>query len=475
MIRPPLALCVSGALLLALPHLTVAADVCRLQGQAFRTEVEAAAAEIAEAYARATPGTKKTRPRELTLNGRASGGSTVERACNWGCAGGRILTPLVNAFSFLPYHCSSTTATGGRRPTGKGTDSQMGLAITDAEYEQATNKIFRPGSTGVGDLMRVPRELELAAETGDVKKLTAAVAKLPGATWMRFSSTSVDNDGQGAERVIIRVVDGQARFEQWIQFAINESSGQLGRNVDFLAVQLRSDSGSPLPGGRPAVAFRGFSRTSQGLIPEGGAGARRELSRCYSCHPTGLRAVIPAVAGARAAGGSTAVKPTGTIPLTGPDNITDLTQEMPHGLAQVSPAGYTASHHGPPLGPSKRSGRDQFVARGLPARPGRAAVPGCAASLTPGRRQAVVANMDCQACHDGQTERNILNAATSVDTIHHKVVENTVAPMPPGSVWAADPSLALSAAEREILFACLQAEYAEILQEWLTVDLLAVP
>ena len=43
--------------------------------------------------------------------------------------------------------------------------------------------------------------------------------------------------------------------------------------------------------------------------------------------------------------------------------------------------------------------------------------------------------------------------------------------MPPG---VTDPG-GLSGVEREKLFECLRAEYAEILQEWLTADLLMVP
>lgn len=453
---------------LGLPVFADATDVCALRGSALRSEVETGAAQIAEAYSKTTPS------RELLLNGT---GSSVERACNWTCSNASIITPLIKAFNLLQYNCNSTTtASGTRRRIGPGTDSQMGLAITDDEYRAVTDKIFRSGSAAVGDLMRVPVSLERASRGDSVKALTDEVEKIPGAGWIKFSSTSVNNDGEGAARVLIRLVDSKSRFEQWIQIAIDDSTGKLGRNVDFLAVQLVSDPNSRLNDGRPIVAFRGFSRTENGLVPEGpGSNPRRSLSKCYSCHSTGLRAVIPAVAGTTAAGRSVAIRPAGTIPLTGPGNITELTSEMPRGLAEVGPTGYTVSQNGPPLGASVRANRDQFVATGLAARPGRAAVRGCGASLSAPRRKAVVANMDCQACHDGSTDRGILNAGTSIDTLFHKVVENKVAPMPPKEVWDADPSLKLNQSERQVLFECLKAEYAEILQEWLTSDLLAVP
>lgn len=454
-------------LLLVAPMSAGATDVCALRGSALRSEVEAGAAEIADAYAKTTPSD------EFSLNGK---GSSIQRACNWTCSTARTITPLVKAFDFLPYNCHSTTATNTRRPVGRDTDSEMGLAITDLEYRAVTDKIFRSGSAAVGDLMRVPASLERASQGGSVKALTDEVDKIPGAGWMKFSSTSVNNPPDGAARVLIRLVDSKARFEQWIQIAINDSTGKLGRNVDFLAVQLLPDADSPLNDGRPTVAFRGFSRTDQGFVLEGpDSKPRHALSKCYSCHSTGLRAVIPAVAGTTAAGGGVAIKPAGTIPLTGPGNVTELTSEMPRGLAEFGPTGYTLSKNGPPLGPSVRANRDQFVATGRAARPGRAAVRGCAASLTAPRQKAIAANMDCQACHDGATDRAILNAGTSIDTLFHKVVENKVAPMPPKEVWDADPSLTLNQSERKVLFECLKAEYAEILDEWLTSDLLAVP
>ena len=89
----------------------------------------------------------------------------------------------------------------------------------------------------------------------------------------------------------------------------------------------------------------------------------------------------------------------------------------------------------------------------------------------------IVDRLDCEQCHDRLPEssapatRGILNAGTSRATIYHKVVKNTEAPMPPG---VNDPG-GLTAAEREILFRCLRAEYAEILRGWLIADLLMTP
>ena len=154
-----------GALVVLVPLPSGATDVCRLSGRALNAEVEKGAAEIAKAYATTTS--------HLSLSG---------GPCNWTCSSGRISTPLIKVFGFLQYNCSSTTAPlGTRRPTGRDTDSEMGLSITDAEYQAATDKILSSGSRGVDDVMRVPSAVVDASQDGDVKKLTDAGEKSPGA------------------------------------------------------------------------------------------------------------------------------------------------------------------------------------------------------------------------------------------------------------------------------------------------------
>jgi hypothetical protein len=441
----------SCALLLLAPLPAEAQDICKLSGPDLQKEVDAGTAEIAEAYAKTTG--------QLALNGSPK----LQRACNWTCSNASALGFLKHVFAFLQYNCNTTTVPGTRLPTGPGTASQMGLSVTDARYRDDADRILRSGSTGAGDLMRVPAWLVTASQSGDVKTLTSA-ADANGATWLKFSSTSVSNPPDGAARVIIRVVDTKRppRFEQWIQIAINKDTGKLGRNVDFIAVQPRPDA-------TPMVAFRGFSRTPSGFVPEGpGTGGGAELSKCYSCHPNGLRTIVPAQAGTVAAGGTVAIKPDGTIPVTGPGNIAEITDDEAKRRSELGPTGYTASENGPLFGPTAGLDRVAFVGSGLPARPGRAAVPACAAGLPTPRQAAIVKNMDCEQCHDGATDRGFLNTGTSLATIKHKVVDNTVAPMPPPVVWAQNASLKLSPPERKVLFECLRAEYAELLHIWLT-------
>ena len=426
------------AVLILAPVASGAKDICSLGDADRGTTLKKGAAEISQAYAKTG--------NQLSLKG---------NACNWECGSGSVVAPMTKAFGFLQYNCATTTLPESeRRPTGGGTKSQMGLSITDADYRDAADAIFRSGSSGVGDLMRVPQSLVDAAKSGKVKELIAAVDAISGAQWLKFSSTSVDNDGEGAARILIRVVDDKPdpRFEQWIQIAIKDSTGGLGRNVDFIARQLVADSASSTNPGQ--VVFRGYSRTASGFVPEGGS-SRFQLSKCYSCHPSGLRPVLPAPAGTTAVGGAKAIKPEGTM-LVGSDlaaqleHVKDLTKH----LTVFGPAGYDAAQNGPLFGPSGPSGRDGFVAAG------------CGKGLKKDRRDAIVAQMSCESCHD-ESDRGRLVAGTSLATIFHKVVTNKVAPMPPG---VTDPG-GLSAFERKVLFNCLKAEYAKLLREWLIADL----
>src|SRR5690349_11483089 len=147
----------SGVLLAALPlNAQNVQDVCNYGSEgALNTEVEGQAATIGRTYA----GTNS----QLSLTG---------GACNWTCGTDSVITQVLRAFGFLQYNCNGTTVPGTRLPTGRGTKSEMGLSITDADYREESNKIFRSGSTGVGDLMRVPPEIVEASKSGNVKELT---------------------------------------------------------------------------------------------------------------------------------------------------------------------------------------------------------------------------------------------------------------------------------------------------------------
>jgi hypothetical protein len=151
-----------------------------------------------------------------------------------------------------------------------------------------------------------------------------------------------------------------------------------------------------------------------------------------------------------------AIKPEGTIPLTGPGNITDITNEDTKKLSVFGPRGYTASQNGPLFGPETGLDREEFVFKGLPARPGRAAAPACAVGLSEPRRKAIVDNMNCEKCHDSSTDRGLLNAGTSLASFTGGP-EHGGPDASAGGV-AENPSLKLGSAE-EGSVQCLKAEY----------------
>ena len=436
----------TGALLVFTPASAAAQpDVCALTGRALNAEVEKGAAEIAKAYL----GTTK----QLSLNGKTSGGSPIERACNWTCGGGHVITSVANAFGFLQYNCASTTAPPStRRPTGKDTDSEMGLSITDVKYRDEADKIFRSGSTGVGALMEVPPSLERASRSGTVLDLINAIQALPGATWTLFRSTSVNNDGQGFDRIIIRVPDTKPtpRFEQWIQIAISDATGNLGRNVDFIAVQLTEHAAPSKKLKMPSVTFRGFSRTASGFVAEGGGSG--DLSKCYSCHPSGLRPVVPAAR----LGVSVPSGKTPTIPAA---DITDLTS----GRGVFGPTGYTVSENGPPFGPSRRLNRRPVRGEGVRGRPSEGAAAG---DRGPNGLRAVPQRPERRPLGPGHPEREHQSRNPPPQARREQAGPDAPGRHRPGRAQRR------GAGE---LFECLRAEYAEILQEWLTADLLMVP
>ena len=148
--------------------------------------------------------------------------------------------------------------------------------------------------------------------------------------------------------------------------------------------------------------------------------------------------------------------PRGKTPTISKTDVTDITS----GLGVFGPAGYTASEAGPPSGlPAARPGR----VRGEGVR-------GRASDRRGSRRSWTEwSASSATTARTTPSDRGILNAGTNLGTIHHKVVENELAPMPPSVTDG------LSGVEREKLFECLRAEYAEILKEWLTSDLLMVP
>ena len=123
----------SGTLLVLVALPSGAQDVCSLSGPKLQMTLERSAADIAAFYA--------TGVSQLSLNDGDS-----HPACNWYCSSARVITPMVNAFGFLKYNCGRTKAPATtRRPTGVGTDSEIGSRSPTTSTGTQPTRSFVPG------------------------------------------------------------------------------------------------------------------------------------------------------------------------------------------------------------------------------------------------------------------------------------------------------------------------------------------
>ena len=306
--------------------------------------------------------------------------------------------------------------------------------------------------------MQVPPALEDASKSGSVQDLIDAVVEDS-----RRDLVEVQLDFGGQRRPGRRPhprarPDSQdpPRFEQWIQIAIVEQHRQAGPERGLPGAPAGHGRGVPDQRGHRG-GFRGYSRTAKGFVPEG-RGTISDLSKCYSCHPSGLRPVIPATVGSIAAGGDKAIKPEGTM-LGGPDlahqleNLKEQHERVRPGSGRwdTSFGERSATRTVEPVRPAPNSWP--------PAAPKAFPTTGAKRSWTAWTVSSATTGRIERPGHAGHPEcRHEPRDDLSQGREEHGG---------PDASGVNDPG-GLTAAEREILFKCLRAEYAEILREWLT-------
>lgn len=98
----------------------------------------------------------------------------------------------------------------------------------------------------------------------------------------------------GGLRLFVNVQGGDPRFEQWLLFGVEPGAPSVasGSIVSFLAVQKAARDGAPLA--QPRVHFRDYFALQNGAswslsLPETHGG------KCYSCHGSGVRQLLPFV------------------------------------------------------------------------------------------------------------------------------------------------------------------------------------
>jgi hypothetical protein len=135
---------------------------------------------------------------------------------------------------------------------------------------------------------------DLVAAVPDVAKITA-VCRSNGWEYLEQASCL------GASRLFVLVTDPGGRFDQWILLNLYEYTPgpdaapavDVGRTVSFLAVQKQDAGGHALP--RVRLHFRDYTLAK---TPDHDGyhltlGVENNTTKCYACHPSGTRQLIP--------------------------------------------------------------------------------------------------------------------------------------------------------------------------------------
>lgn len=164
-------------------------------------------------------------------------------------------------------------------------DRQMGFGVTDNAYFAEANVMFG------GKMMEIPKELQAAhLKEGNARAIEAEADK-KGYKWLEYTTRFVTNRPHHSHNRLLIHVPGED-FDQWIQFTRPPN----GRNIkepliDFIAIQKRSEAGVELK--KPRIWFKGFWTLGNKIVRRGIPPAA-VLTRCYGCHASGLRELVPA-------------------------------------------------------------------------------------------------------------------------------------------------------------------------------------
>jgi hypothetical protein len=232
-------------------------------------------------------------------------------------------------------------------------------------------------------------------------------------------------------RTFVFIPDPQGRFDQWmlLNFLKKDQPAIDPRTpMSFIAVQRKDASGHDLA--KVRLHFRDYNMT-----PSRG-GFQLDLfedrnGKCYSCHPGGMRQLIPrrgVVLDARPVSGEAAYDPGAHAAPPGfaLQRLQELnTRLLSYGLPDWEGL-IVPEHHGPALG----------------------------------------ASLGCTACHDGSI-RGLLTVSTSPRQVQHKISDELAMPPTPGLVplleRSENPRVKLSKAEVETLHAAVE-QHAQVNQ-----------
>jgi hypothetical protein len=198
----------------------------------------------------------------------------------------------------------------------------------------------------------------------------------------------------GGVRLFVLTRDPSGRFDQWtlMNLRTDASPTRVHALVSFLAVEKADAAGRVLPAVR--VHFRDYVVAPFGTNYQL-ASDPRDNAKCYSCHTSGARALMP---------------------IRTPDLRADPVRGEPGFLGQAAPSPDFAYER---LGALN----DRLIGYGLCDWNGDIAV----ADHGP----ALGAAEGCSSCHDGRY-RGPVTVSTSRKQLHHQVVDQLAMPPTPG-------------------------------------------
>ena len=283
---------------------------------------------------------------------------------------------------------------------------QMGMYISDKQYLKDAQASFS------GSMMVIPDDLK-EAYLGGTEAAIRSVADSHQWKVLGYESRTVGNPPNHSHGRLLVYAD-QGDYAQWIQFTA--PIGAAEHAIDMIAVQ-KKENGADLS--QPKIFFTGFWKDGQNLVRKGPNGDAN-LSKCWGCHPNGLRQILHP-------------RDNDSAQVLG-----DLRAIIASSPSMDFGPGYHTGENGPPLG-QPTAHRDEVLAQCVGA----------------SQRAAIKSAMNCAGCHSQGSMRNPIDAGIVPYQLRHKIL---IEDMPPGHPMgdAADT-----------LLDCLRQEYAFNFADWI--------
>ena len=249
------------------------------------------------------------------------------------------------------------------------TPDSYGFSLDNASYTGAQTESDAPAG-----MMDPPPELLEALPERLAIELAARQNGWPYLT---------HDSGVGGVRIFITTTDPDGRFDQWLLVGLQSSAVvPEGSILSLIAVQKADDNGRALE--RARMHFRDYTLSA---APDSWSVALPELhdAKCFACHPSGLRTLIPTHGSVLA-----------SAPVRGEPGFEELEAAPDFGFQRL------------------RALNERLLSYGLPDWNG---------AVDPGDHGPALGDaLGCPSCHDG-VKRGTINVSTDERTLRRKIVD----------------------------------------------------